>query len=795
MARRLRALRRYARGRGLRRRALARVARAADGRALARHPVLVRVRLRVRTRPARARLPCGEARRRPGGDPAGPARPSRRARRKVRRYPGLKEEYSLHGFVPAPTVLDELGLDRGRVLVVVRTPPDVSLYHRHGNPLFARGARASRARPDGAGSRPARTAEQRDGDRAPGSPSLVVPGAGDRRAEPRRARRPRRLGRRHDEPRGRRARRARLHDVCRQARRGRHGSRERRKTSRPDLGGRAHAREARPARTRRSGIRRCSSTSCSRRSSASATVSIWLGSLRQSREGRRDEQTAVARPAVRLAAVSALRRRRSVSRRRQPQRLQDSAGRRCSIAVMAGVTVTPLLTVGDLLPSGYRFEAIPDGISVRTRGQGRVDLFVNHETSKVPFPFVIAAPDRGERGERLRQRAGEPADPQSALGRGAQRLVRRSRAAAATSGSARTTSRRRRKGSTAKSSSRTRSRPTTCCGRRPRGRPPSGNAGEREAGLVVALDVQTGKHTPITGMGRHNHENNVPIPGFDDLGRPLGRRHVYERPPDRCPVPAWNAAVDSPVAALLVHRSDTDALLADEGELWAFVSDTPGIHNYYDVPPGSGTDRHGQFIKVPKMIASGLQARRHRGESRRLGISRAADEWQLAGRPTARDDSATGRHRRTSVGARVLEPHQQRVRVRARRGHRVRQAAQHGQRRIHRRLGAWTHGRSESRHAFQVDERPRLEDGARPRRPEDRDVTLDSRRGRRQPGEDAQRDPPAGQRRVDTQWSSRDGGSRIEPAVHGRTAGVGSHQRNDGTALVRPVRGHCLRSS
>ena len=33
-------------------------------------------------------------------------------------------------------MLDELGLDRERLLVVVRTPPDVSLYHRFENPLF-----------------------------------------------------------------------------------------------------------------------------------------------------------------------------------------------------------------------------------------------------------------------------------------------------------------------------------------------------------------------------------------------------------------------------------------------------------------------------------------------------------------------------------------------------------------------------------------------------------------------------------------------------------------------------------
>jgi predicted glycosyltransferase len=56
---------------------------------------------------------------------------------KVRRYPGLKEEYYLCGFTPDASVLDGLDVDRERVLVVVRTPPDVSLYHRHGNPLFA----------------------------------------------------------------------------------------------------------------------------------------------------------------------------------------------------------------------------------------------------------------------------------------------------------------------------------------------------------------------------------------------------------------------------------------------------------------------------------------------------------------------------------------------------------------------------------------------------------------------------------------------------------------------------------
>ena len=60
------------------------------------------------------------------------------ARGKVRQYEGLKEEYYLADFEPDRTVLDELGLDGTQPLAVVRTPPDVSLYHRFENPLFQR---------------------------------------------------------------------------------------------------------------------------------------------------------------------------------------------------------------------------------------------------------------------------------------------------------------------------------------------------------------------------------------------------------------------------------------------------------------------------------------------------------------------------------------------------------------------------------------------------------------------------------------------------------------------------------
>ena len=55
---------------------------------------------------------------------------------KLVQYPGLKEEYYLSDFEPDRSVPERLGVDRNRVVIVIRPPPDVSLYHRKANRLF-----------------------------------------------------------------------------------------------------------------------------------------------------------------------------------------------------------------------------------------------------------------------------------------------------------------------------------------------------------------------------------------------------------------------------------------------------------------------------------------------------------------------------------------------------------------------------------------------------------------------------------------------------------------------------------
>jgi hypothetical protein len=98
------------------------------------------------------------------------------ARGKLRPYAGLKEEYYLADFEPDAAILAELSLDPARPIVVVRTPPEVALYHRFENDLFADVLQRLRAAASSDGVQPVllpRTPQQRTALRA--VPGFVVP--------------------------------------------------------------------------------------------------------------------------------------------------------------------------------------------------------------------------------------------------------------------------------------------------------------------------------------------------------------------------------------------------------------------------------------------------------------------------------------------------------------------------------------------------------------------------------------------------------------------------------------------
>jgi predicted glycosyltransferase len=92
---------------------------------------------------------------------------------KLVQFEGIEEEYYLADFEPEQTALE--GIDPAKALAVVRTPPDVSLYHRHANPLF--GAVLERLGRDESVHAVVlpRTPEQRQAIRALALPSLHVP--------------------------------------------------------------------------------------------------------------------------------------------------------------------------------------------------------------------------------------------------------------------------------------------------------------------------------------------------------------------------------------------------------------------------------------------------------------------------------------------------------------------------------------------------------------------------------------------------------------------------------------------
>src|SRR6187551_2832067 len=65
---------------------------------------------------------------------------------------------------------------------------------------------------------------------------------------------------------------------------------------------------------------------------------------------------------------------------KQPAMLAPGAG------APLGTEIKPIITVGDTIGS-YRYEAIPDGITYLPADKNAATVFVNHETSTVPFPY------------------------------------------------------------------------------------------------------------------------------------------------------------------------------------------------------------------------------------------------------------------------------------------------------------------------------------------------------------------------------------------------------------------------
>ncbi len=272
--------------------------------------------------------------------------------------------------------------------------------------------------------------------------------------------------------------------------------------------------------------------------------------------------------------------------------------------VMAGVTATPLLTVGDTLRDGYTFLSIPDGIAVLPRQDGRAGVFVNHETGKVPFPYSPTAPSAltGENDFDNAQVSRLVLDASTAG------VLRGSVVVDSSAGYQRFCSNflaTERHGFSRPILFTNEETPDYVLRQEASWPPAIGDPAAEEGGVVVAVDVRRGTHRPIYGMGRHNHENSVALPGFRHPVI-LSGDDTFTSGPLTGVFPAGAVPSQSQLYSYMARSGD--AVLRDDGDLWAFVSDTPGVRHYYDVLPGSGTEVSGHFIKVPRAIATGRHA-------------------------------------------------------------------------------------------------------------------------------------------------------------------------------------------
>ena len=244
-----------------------------------------------------------------------------------------------------------------------------------------------------------------------------------------------------------------------------------------------------------------------------------------------------------------------------------------------GSSVKPIISVGDTV-RGYTFEAIPDGISFTQNGRGTMDVYVNHETSLVPFPATRSDFTNSLVSKlRLNQHSTGVLRGDYVISNDAnyQRFCSNflvgprqgfERELLLTNEEARDIVLRQGYA----------------------WHPPSVSLDEpsaEQAGVVVALDVKSGAYRSIYGMGRHNHENSVGIPGY---GHPV--------------VLSGDDTFDAPASQLYMYSAASgQAAWNDQGTLYAFVSDNPAVNDYGDFPAAGSVPGH--FIEVPRAIATG----------------------------------------------------------------------------------------------------------------------------------------------------------------------------------------------
>jgi hypothetical protein len=254
---------------------------------------------------------------------------------------------------------------------------------------------------------------------------------------------------------------------------------------------------------------------------------------------------------------------------------------------------TAIISVGDEV-GDFFFEGIPDGIGAMPGADGNVEVFVNHEQSTVPFAgladFEMASVSHLTLGPSGGVLDGSVPLPDSA---GFQRFCSSTMAGPADGLSSYLYL-------TGEEAPDALPVPPGA----PYGPDPAYAPEDlRQSGYAVVLDPVTGEYTQVAGMGRHNHENVMVLPGAWD----------------KIAVISGDDTFSAPSSQLYMYLADDeDAIWADEGNLLAFrvthkngVRVAPGnpfngANDYGDI--AAGDHLQGRFIRVPGWIAKGTTA-------------------------------------------------------------------------------------------------------------------------------------------------------------------------------------------
>jgi len=242
--------------------------------------------------------------------------------------------------------------------------------------------------------------------------------------------------------------------------------------------------------------------------------------------------------------------------------------------VATGVEVRPLLSVNDKV-GNYSFDTIPDGIAVSNQGKN-VHVYVNHETSLVPFPANTSDFTNSLVSKLVIERktqkilSGKFVIPSSA---NFQRFCSNFLVGKAQGFS-------RQILLTSEEASDMVNRTGDAFPAR---------AGAEQAGLVVAYDIKNDTYKAVRSMGRHNHENAVAIPGYkvsvilsgdDTFNAPSSQMYMY-------------------------LTKGVSGLMNDAGALYGLKGDDPAVNDYGDLSLTKSTS--GTFIRVPVSVALGDQ--------------------------------------------------------------------------------------------------------------------------------------------------------------------------------------------